>query len=145
MRFWRLFIVSLLTAFSLPSLASADLFVTGDADFYPVAFRFDAVTGAYEGRFAEGIDGGTEEILGLAFGPDGDLYAAGNSLGMGEVLRYDGTTGDYVGHFVPTADHGFSRPFNITFGPDGNLYVTSNEFASGSQTGILRYNGQTGG
>lgn len=54
------------------------------------------------------------------------------------VLRYDQTNGVYLGEFVAAGSGGLQSPNGITFGPEGNLYVTS-------QTGILKFNGQTGG
>jgi streptogramin lyase len=98
--------------------------------------RFDGVTGASLGVFADG--GQITSPRSVVFGPDGNLYVADGN-GPGQVLRFSGTTGAFLDTFVHPGSGGLSHPSAMLFGPDGNLYVIATD-----QSEVLRYNGQTG-
>src|SRR5215469_17802271 len=91
-------IIAALLAFK----ARADLFVSSQTP--PEMMRFDGVTGAY----VSAAPTPTDDLLGLTFGPDGNLYAAADSA----VLRFDGKTGSLLGTFAS----GLQGAINLTFG-----------------------------
>jgi sugar lactone lactonase YvrE len=107
--------------------------------------RYDGTTGAplpADGQsgavFVSSHSGGLDRpIMGIAFGPDGNLYVGGNS--SNNVLRYDGQTGTFIDEFVHAGSGGLISTHGIAFGPDGNLYVAS-QFSDE----VLRYDGNTG-
>jgi sugar lactone lactonase YvrE len=107
--------------------------------------RYDGTTGdplPADGQsgavFVSSHSGGLDRpIMGIAFGPDGNLYVGGNS--SNNVLRYDGQTGTFIDEFVHAGSGGLISTHGIAFGPDGNLYVCS-QFSDE----VLRYDGNTG-
>jgi NHL repeat len=96
--------------------------------------RFDEVSGAFLGAFADGVVGvGLTFKDGGNFEPEGNLYISDER--NGKVLRFNGQTGVFLGVFA----FGIDTPRFLIFGPDGNLYVGSLFTAS-----IVRFNGTTG-
>jgi streptogramin lyase len=91
--------------------------------------RFNFATGAFETIFTPGLS-----LVGIAFGPTGDLFAA--SFDLGAVYRIDGTTGQLKAKISGTE---VSRPVGLTVGPDGDVYVTDN-----TSNRIVRYDGRSG-
>jgi WD40 repeat protein len=76
----------------------------------------------------------------LAFGPDRNLYVA--SFDTGKVLRYAGPTSATPGQFLGEFATGLIRTAGIAFGPENDLFASG--FSAG-QTGVFRYDGNTGG
>jgi hypothetical protein len=127
--------VAIAICLSASALVAQDLIVS--SRFASKVFRYDAVTGASKGVFAEGS--GMANPNGIAIGPDRNLY-----VGMGDtnlVLRYDGQSGAFIDKFVfddpaTPADEsgGLAGCRAIKWGTDGNLYV-----ADGANDRILRF------
>src|SRR4051794_19611987 len=101
--------VAVLMAFLTP-ISQADLFVGSQTPNQ--ILHYNGVTGTFID--SSGSVGG--DMLGMTFGPDGNLYAC-----SGNILRYDGKSGKSLGVFA--SGGGMEAPINLTFGPDGNLYV----------------------
>ncbi len=80
---------------------------------------YDGRTGAYLSQFVAPGAGGISRIMGITFGPDGNLYAA--SCLEGAVYRFNGATGAYMDQFVT----GLSLPIGLVWGPDAHLYVAT--------------------
>lgn len=91
--------------------------------------RFNPATGAFESTFTPGLS-----VVGIAFGPTGDLFAA--SFNNQAVYRIDGTTGQLKGKISGTE---VSGPVGLTVGPDGDVYVTDN-----TNNRVVRYDGRSG-
>ena len=91
--------------------------------------RFNPATGTFESTFTPGLS-----IVGIAFGPTGDLFGA--SFNNGAVYRIDGTTGQLKAKISGTE---VSRPVGLTVGPDGDVYVTDNALNR-----VVRYDGRSG-
>jgi sugar lactone lactonase YvrE len=91
--------------------------------------RFNPATGAFESIFTPGLS-----VVGIAFGPTGDLFAA--SFNNQAVYRIDGTTGQLKAKISGTE---VSRPVGLTVGPDGDVYVTDN-----TNNRVVRYDGRSG-
>lgn len=108
--------------------------------------RFDADTGAFIDRFAEG--GGLTRPYGHAWGPDGLFYVS--SFLSDEILRYDARTGEFVDVFARgTGEPGSTNgPNGLAFGPDGMLYATTEGSVRGEFPGlpseVLRFEIETG-
>jgi len=54
-------------------------------------FRYDGLTGAFEGVFAEGRSQKVDRPASVRLGPDGMVYQAG--FGQGDIVRFDATSG----------------------------------------------------
>ena len=103
----------------------------GNASIYKVTAARDVSV------FVEGLTA----VLGLEFGPDGQLYAlemsgaASGQLpfapGTGRVLRIEAD-----GALTPIAT-GLNLPTGMTFGPDGNIYVSNNGFGAPAGAGEI--------
>src|SRR5437660_7816539 len=90
--------------------AHADLFVTSQTGATRGdVLRYNQADGSFVGNFAS--LGQNADLLGMAFGPDGNLYVADGT--ENEVLRYNGRTGAYMGVFAS----GVEAPCNVVFGP----------------------------
>jgi len=100
--------------------------------------RFDGTTLSI---FVDNSAGALTEVVGLAFGSDGNLYVSDASNNT--VTRYQGPAGSspgaFIDTFVPAGSGGLSAAQDADFGLDGHLYVVS----LGTDT-IKRYNGTTG-
>ena len=77
---------------------------------------------------------GLTAVLGLEFGPDGQLYALEMSGAASGQLPFAPGTGRVVrvevdGSLTPIAT-GLNLPTGMTFGPDGNIYVSNNGFGA---------------
>jgi sugar lactone lactonase YvrE len=121
---------------SLVPFASAvgqSLFVSSPEAFDPGSQqgveRFNPATGASESIFTPNLS-----VVGIAFGPTGDLFAA--SFDDQAVYRIDGTTGLLKATISGTE---VSRPVGLTVGPDGDVYVTDN-----ASNRVVRYDGRSG-
>jgi DNA-binding beta-propeller fold protein YncE len=109
--------------------AHADLLVKSDFSVN----RYDEVSGAFLGAFAQGVVGVGLTFKEDNFRHDGHLYLSDEV--NGDVLRFNGHTGVSLGIFA----FGIDTPRFLIFGPDGKLYVSSLFTAS-----IVRFNGNTG-
>jgi DNA-binding beta-propeller fold protein YncE len=122
------------------TMARADLLVVrpgGISRAHPAVFRFHERDGTFLNSFSEE----TENISGLAIGPDENLYVSANTLGDGSVYRFD-PNGTFLGTF---ASAHLTAPTGLRFGPDKNLYVASHVMGEPSNRGqILRYSGTNG-
>jgi sugar lactone lactonase YvrE len=115
------------------SAAAQSLFVSSPEAFDPGSQqgveRFNPATGASESIFTPNLS-----IVGIAFGPTGDLFGA--SFDNQAVYRIDGTTGQLKAK-ISGAE--VSRPVGLTVGPDGDVYVTDN-----ASNRVVRYDGRSG-
>jgi len=115
------------------SAAAQSLFVSSPEAFDPGSQqgveRFNPATGASESIFTPNLS-----VVGIAFGPTGDLFAA--SFDNQAVYRLDGTTGQLKAKISGTE---VSRPVGLTVGPDGDVYVTDN-----ANNRVVRYDGRSG-
>ncbi len=110
-----------------------------DGNFYVTSFNsrsvlsYNGLNGTFVNVFIPTGGGGSGELNGLVFGPDGDLY-----IGVGDrIERFDGKTGALLGTFA--SGGGLVEPEDLIFGRDGNLYVS--DFHNNN---VLRFNGTTG-
>ncbi|MBA3818259.1 MAG: hypothetical protein H0X17_05165 [Deltaproteobacteria bacterium] len=86
-------------------------------------FRYDGVTGAPAGVFAQGSAQRVDRPASVRLGPDGQLYAAG--FGRGEVVRYDAHSGAMMDVFFwDTAE--LEEPVELMFRGD-ELIVLGND------------------
>ncbi|MDQ3368903.1 MAG: hypothetical protein M3680_26055 [Myxococcota bacterium] len=86
-------------------------------------FRYDGVTGAPAGVFAQGSAQRVDRPASVRLGPDGQLYAAG--FGRGEVVRYDAHSGAMMDVFFwDTA--ALEEPVELVFRGD-DLLVLGND------------------
>ena len=117
----------------LASAAGQSLFVSSpeasDPGSQQGVERFNPATGASESIFTPNLS-----VVGIAFGPTGDLFAA--SFDNQAVYRLDGTTGQFKAKISGTE---VSRPVGLTVGPDGDVYVTDN-----ASNRVARYDGRSG-
>lgn len=67
----------------------------------------------YLGDLVTSGSGGLSGLIGIEFGPDGNLYAA--SLNTNSVKRYAGDSGSSFGDFVTSGSGGLAAPNFITF------------------------------
>jgi len=84
---------------------------------------------------------GLTAVLGLEFGPDGQLYALEMSGAASGQLPFAPDTGRVVrieadGSLTPIAT-GLNLPTGMTFGPDGNIYVSNNGFGAPAGAGEI--------
>jgi len=117
--------------FATTPARAVDLLVS--SGFGNSILKYDGITGAYIGVFAQG--GGLIMPSGLVEGPNGDIFVC--SYGTSQILRYERRTGAFLGVFA--SGGGLDSPMDLAFGPDGNLYVTSIMTHA-----VLRYQGTTG-
>lgn len=89
-------------------------------------FRFDAVTGAPLGVFAQGTAARVDRPAGLRAGPDGQLYSAG--FGRGEVVRYDLASGQMMDVFFWDTTL-LEEPVELAFAGD-EVLVLGNDTAN---------------
>jgi hypothetical protein len=130
-----LMLLGLFTGSPTRAQTNVYLYVNDNSDFS--VKRYDAQTGAYIDNFVSSGSGGLDGLVGLTFGPDGNLYVSSHVIHS--VKRFNGTTGAYIDDFVPSGSGGLNSAFDLVFGPDGNLYVISQGTNS-----VKRYNGTTG-
>lgn len=118
-----------------PVGAVGDVYV-GDGDGLGI-FQFDGATGAPAGVFTPYSGPG---ILGMDWGPDGNLYAVvQRSLSRWDVAKIDGNTGVRIGNVLSYNNPSvFSVAKGIAFGPDGDLYL-----GDWFQARIDRYDGDS--
>jgi sugar lactone lactonase YvrE len=112
-----------------------NLYVSSGTDTGGQILRYDGLTGAFMGVFAQG--GGLDRPYGTAFGPDGNLYVA--SFRSDQILRYDGRTGAFIDVFARgngTATGLLNGPNDLLFGADGSLYVTTEGSVADGKGGI---------
>lgn len=81
---------------------------------------------------------GFVSMLGLAFGPNGDLFTSDFA---NAIRRYDVTTGALLQEYSSTY-YGFMG--NLAFDPAGNLYTPGFNFLDGNIGAISRFDGATG-
>ncbi len=128
-----LFAVILVSLLPFAALRAQSLFVSSPEAFDPGrqrgVERFNPATGAFESTFTPGLS-----VVGIAFGPTGDLFAA--SFDNQAVYRLDGTTGQFKAKISGTE---VSRPVGLTVGPDGDVYVSDN-----ASNRVVRYDGRSG-
>jgi DNA-binding beta-propeller fold protein YncE len=151
--FFSIFVASLICLAVMVNpchVQSQQLFVTDL--FTDSVLRYDAsdgralpAAGQTDAVFAQGSGG--DHVLGLAFGPDGNLYVSG--YGSGTILRFDGHTGNPLPAAgqqgaVFIAQNGLGAPIGLKFGQDQNLYVANRDSNSPFQSSILRFDGKTG-
>jgi DNA-binding beta-propeller fold protein YncE len=75
--------------------------------------KFDPQSGMYLGDLVTSGSGGLSGLIGIEFGPDGNLYAA--SLNTNSVKRCAGDSGSSFGDFVTSGSGGLAAPNFITF------------------------------
>ncbi len=95
--------------------------------------RYDGVTGAFKDIFVPA--GSVDRIIGIAFGPDGNVYVSGNT--NDPIFRFNGVTGAFMGAF--TSGRQLNGAAGVAFGPDGDLYV-----ANSLSEEVDRFDGATG-
>ena len=116
-----------------------------DGNLYVAGFTTGAVlkyngqTGASLGTFATDPQM-TNSVLGLRFGPNGNLYVSDYNGTTSAVQEFNGVTGAKINTFnVAPGSGGLSGPVDINFTPGGDLLVSSS-----NTNEVLRYNATTG-
>jgi len=121
-----------ITVLPFVSAPGQSLFVSSPEAPFPGSLRgvdrFNLATGAFEVTFASG------SIVGIGFGPTGDLFGA--SFDNGNVSRFDGTTGAFISQISGVE---VTRPVGLTVGPDGDIFVSDN-----ARGRVVRYDGRSG-
>ena len=126
---------------TVAAVGSDGNFYVGNLSVFPVTPGSSAiymVTPAGEPSiFVKGLTA----VLGLEFGPDGQLYALEMSGAASGQLPFAPGTGRVVrvevdGSLTPIAT-GLNLPTGMTFGPDGNIYVSNNGFGAPAGAGEI--------
>ncbi|MCE9557290.1 MAG: PEP-CTERM sorting domain-containing protein [Planctomycetes bacterium] len=83
----------------------------------------------------------SSELIGLTYGPSGDLYAMRDVSGPNQVQRRDGTTGAVIGTVI--TGYANSNSGDLVFGGNANSFYSIEAFNSGVQRNAATFGSAT--